>query len=184
MINPPKSCAVAFPSQRNCATSENGATPTATHYQQIARKPASIRELRAQLVAQHQRNKAATIQVLAPPKVAHEIAPVAQLQPLGNKTSQPAADLLKEFMDMDGLSLEEAEALAAVSVASRPPAEWLALIQELDGLIDRYCQVCRLSDSSRARIREVRKRQGLASIPLAVDWFRRELSTHDKEASE
>lgn len=175
MTKSPKSCAVALPSERNCATSQNGATPTATHYHQIARKPASIQELRAQLLAQRQRNKAATVQASEPLKVAHEIAPVAQLRPLENEETQLATDLVREFMEVDGLSLEEAQALAAVSVVPRPPAEWLALIQELDALIDRYCQACRLSDDARDRIREVRKHQSLASIPLAVDWFRREL---------
>jgi hypothetical protein len=80
-------------------------------------------------------------------------------------------------MELDGLSQEEAEALALVSVAPRPLAEWLALIQELDNLIDLYCQTCRLSDDARDRIREVRQKQSLASIPPAVDWFRREMES-------
>jgi hypothetical protein len=178
MTNSPTSCAVAFPSQRNCATSEKSATPTATEYHPIKRKPASIQELRAQLLAQQERNKAATVQASEPPKVAHEIAPVAPvalLRPLENEEMQLATPLVREFMESDGLSPEQAHALAAASVWPRPPAEWLALIQELDALIDRYCQACFLSDDARDRIRELRKRRSLASIPLAVDWFRREL---------
>lgn len=84
-------------------------------------------------------------------------------------------DLVQDSMEVDGLSQEETQALAAVSVAPRPPAEWMSLIQELDSMIDRYCQVCRLSDDARDRIREIRQKQSLESIPLAVDWFRREL---------
>lgn len=175
MTKSQKNCAVAFLTQRNCATPENSATSPATHYQQITRKPSTIRELRAQLLAQQQRNKAATIQPSKPQKVAHEIASVALLRPLENEEAQLATALVREFMEVDGLSLEEARALAAVAVVPRPPAEWLELIQELDSLIDRYCQACRLSDEVRDHILEIRKKQSLASIPLAVNWFRREL---------
>lgn len=106
-----KSCAVAFPSQRNCATSENSATSTATRYHPITRKPASIQELRAQLLAQQQRNKAATVHPLECPKVAHEIAPdapVALLRPLKDEETQRPTDLVKELMEVDGLPLKEA----------------------------------------------------------------------------
>jgi hypothetical protein len=137
--------------------------------------------LRAQLLAQQQRNKAATVHASEPPKVAQEIAPVASCAVALPSDRNNATDLVQEFMEVDGLSLEEAQALAAVSVAPRPPAEWFALIQELDDLIDRYCQACRLSADARDRIREIRKKQSLASIPLAVDWFRRELTRNGPE---
>jgi hypothetical protein len=83
--------------------------------------------------------------------------------------------LVREFMEVDGFTAEEAQALAAVSVEHRPHSEWMALVSELDYLIDRYCDVYRLSDEARAGIYSVRKRQSLASIPIAVDWYRREL---------
>jgi hypothetical protein len=79
-------------------------------------------------------------------------------------------------MEVDGLSLKEAQELAAVSVTPRSSTDWVALVQELDGLIDRYCQACKLSKDTQIHIREVRRRQSLVSIPLAVKWFRRELA--------
>jgi len=85
------------------------------------------------------------------------------------------ADLVREFMEVDGLTLAEANALATVSVQPRPVAEWLAMIAELDASIASYCSAYRLSDEARARILDVRNRQSLASIPDSLEWFRREL---------
>src|SRR5450830_382789 len=45
-------------------------------------------------------------------------------------------DLIKEFMEMDGLTLEEAQSMAAISIKPRPAHEWLALIVELDAMIE------------------------------------------------
>lgn len=84
-------------------------------------------------------------------------------------------DLVREFMEIDGLSREEARAMAAVSVRPRPPAEWRQLIDELDSLIAQFCRAFQLSDGAKALILEIRKKQSLASIPVSVDWFRREL---------
>jgi hypothetical protein len=175
MINAPKSCAVAFPSQRNCATLENGSTSTATHYVHVGRKPASIQELRAQLRAQQQRNLAASVHAAKGSKVVHDSASVESCSVALPNDCNNATNLIRKFMEVDGLTLEAAETLAAVSVAPRQPAEWLSLIQEMDDLIDRYCHARRLSDHVRVGITGTRKRQSLASIPLAVDWFRREL---------
>ncbi|KIF81275.1 hypothetical protein [Noviherbaspirillum autotrophicum] len=57
----------------------------------------------------------------------------------------------------------------------RPASEWLAMIKELDALIDEFCNRFRLSDEQHQRILEMRYRQSLASIPGTLEWFRREL---------
>lgn len=90
-------------------------------------------------------------------------------------TTTGTADLVREFMEIDGLSLEEAQALAAVSIPPRPAAEWSAMLAELDAAIDQYCTTCRLSDEAKERILGVRNMQSLASTPDTLAWFRREL---------
>jgi hypothetical protein len=85
------------------------------------------------------------------------------------------ADLVREFMEIDGLSLEEAKQMATVSIPIRPAAEWTEMIAELDALIERYCTTCRLSSGTQARILAVRNRQSLASIPATLAWFKTEL---------
>lgn len=90
-------------------------------------------------------------------------------------------DMVHEFMAIDGLSLEEARALAAVSIPPRPAAEWLTMIAELDQLIDRYCAAAHLSQEAAARIKAARDTQALASIPESVAWFRRALSGKKSE---
>jgi len=90
-------------------------------------------------------------------------------------------DMVCEFMEIDGLSLEEARALAAVSIPFRPPAEWLTMIAELDQLIDRYCAAAPLSQETAARIKAARNTQALASIPESLAWFRRALSGEKSE---
>lgn len=91
-------------------------------------------------------------------------------------------DLVREFMEVDGLTLEEAQALAAVAVQPRAPADWLVLIAELDGLIDRYCAAVGMTDGGRAKIMATRCRQSLASIPESLAWFRRELELIERPA--
>jgi hypothetical protein len=85
-------------------------------------------------------------------------------------------ELVREFMEVDGLSLTEAQALAAVSVQPRAPEEWLALIAELDALIERYCAAVEVTDEARAVILAAKCAQSLASIPSTLEWFRRELA--------
>jgi hypothetical protein len=89
-------------------------------------------------------------------------------------------DLVREFMEVDGMTLEEAQALAAVAVQPRPPAEWLALIAELDAMIDRYCTAVGVSDGGRSGIMAARCTQSLASIPESLAWFRRELAVIER----
>lgn len=83
--------------------------------------------------------------------------------------------LAREFMKYDGLSDEDSMALAAVSVQPRPAEEWLAMIAELDLLIDDYSRLSRLSAEAVTRIMEARLKQAVSSIPATLKWFRREV---------
>lgn len=96
----------------------------------------------------------------------------------GSAVGSPFSEIgmVREFMEIDGLSLEEAQALAAVSIPPRPSAEWLAMIAELDQLIDRYCAAAHLSQEAAARLKAARNTQAIASIPESLAWFRRALS--------
>lgn len=87
-----------------------------------------------------------------------------------------AYDLVREFMKIDCLSRQDAEALAAISVQPRPASKWLALIAELDSLIERYCTAYKASAASKATFMRTRRRQSLASIPVSLEWFRREVA--------
>ena len=84
-------------------------------------------------------------------------------------------DQVREFME-DGLTLAEAQALAAVSVPVFPVAEWLAMIAELDDLIGIYCAAAGLTGAAKAAILSTRCGQSLASIPETLAWFRREVA--------
>ncbi|WP_136415539.1 hypothetical protein [Herbaspirillum sp. ST 5-3] len=170
-----KSCAVALPIQRNCATPANDATLSATGTHQNPRKPASIRELRAQLKAQQYRNQAETVTATAASKVAHD-PPVSCAVALPKERNR-ATDLIAEFMEVDGLSLAEATQLAADCANIRPAHEWLAMIKELDALIGQFCERFKLDDAAKERILEVRSRQSLFSIAHSLDWFRNELKS-------
>jgi len=86
------------------------------------------------------------------------------------------SNMVREFMEFDGMTLAEAQALAAVSVKTRPAGEWLALIAELDAMIVRYCTAAGLDGESIAAIFAARHRQSVASIPESLEWFRRELA--------
>ena len=97
---------------------------------------------------------------------------------------QPSdADLIREFMELDGLSQEEAQAMAEISIKPRPADEWLALIAELDRMIDRYCLAAGLPIEKLADLLAVRNRQALASIPASLTWFRREIEALEQQAS-
>lgn len=100
-----------------------------------------------------------------------------QLRPYKAAIIAEASSLVREFMEVDGLSLQEAEQLALISAPRRTPDDWLSMISELDGLIDRYCEACGLSIEDRQRIHDARMRQSLASIPAALLWFRRSIAT-------
>jgi len=84
-------------------------------------------------------------------------------------------DMVCEFMEIDGLSLEEARALAAVSIPPRPAAEWLAMIDELHRLITRYAEVYRLADDATARIIGSAKRQPASTIPASIEFFQQSI---------
>ena len=79
---------------------------------------------------------------------------------------------VREFM-ADGLTLAEAQTLAAVSVPVRPAAEWLAMIGELDDLIGIYYAATGLTSEGKAAIRATRCGQSLASILETLAWLRR-----------
>ena len=85
------------------------------------------------------------------------------------------AKLVAEFMEVDGLSLEQAQAMAAISVQPRTPAVWLSMIADLNSLINAYCASAKVSDEAKQRMRAASYSQSLASIPHAIDWFRAEL---------
>jgi hypothetical protein len=93
-------------------------------------------------------------------------------------------DLVRDFMDEDGLTLAEAQALAAVSVQPRPAGEWLAMIAELDALIGNYCAAeVGMTDKARAAIRAARLTQSVASIPASLEWFRQEVARMTRAAT-
>ena len=91
------------------------------------------------------------------------------------RMAEPISDLVRDFIE-DGLTREEAEALAAISVQPCPPDEWLALIAELDALIVRYCLA---TGETKTAIQSARCGQSLASIPESLAWFRREVARID-----
>lgn len=179
-----KSCAVALPSERNNATSKINASASATTEPRISRKPASILELRAQLVAQQKRNYAASIRATLPPKVAVQVAPeigsyavalssdVKEAASQAGATSSSRMSLIDEFIEVDGMSRADAEALADQCHTPRPAAEWMSMIAELDDLIAAACKRYALSLEACNRIMAVRRSQSLASIPEALQWLR------------
>lgn len=175
------SCAVALSKERNDATPHDRATANATANDENSRKPASIGELRAQLRAQHMRNQAETVPATVDPKVAHD-SPVPEscaVAPLGQRNN--ATDLVAEFMEVDGLSLEEATQLAQDCANIRPAEEWLSMIKELDELIGRFSDRFKLSEAAKRRILDVRNRQSLFSIAHSLEWFRKELADKPEE---
>jgi hypothetical protein len=85
-------------------------------------------------------------------------------------------DLVAEFMEVDGMAREDTEAMAVISIQPRTPAIWLAMIAELDDLVNQYCIAVNAPESARNKMIEARNRQSLASIPASLDWFRNELA--------
>lgn len=157
-----KSCAVASPIQRNCATQENHATTHATLVEHVRRKPASIQELRAQLRAQQGRNQRRNHVAVEAPDVAHASAlfpQVAQLRSLDDATTQLTGD-----------SGTVAGPYTPYCPA-RPAADWLAMLAELNTLIDLYCMQEMLSAEARGRILDACRHQSLASIPASIQFF-------------
>jgi hypothetical protein len=100
----------------------------------------------------------------------------SQIQiPESRESGNWRAKLVAEFMEVDGLSLEQAQAMAAISVQPRTPAIWLSMIADLNSLINMYCASAKVSEEAKQRMRAASYSQSLASIPHAIDWFRAEL---------
>jgi len=85
------------------------------------------------------------------------------------------AKLIAEFMEVDGLTLQQAQAMATISFRPHTPEERVAMFAELDGLINAYCSCSMLCEQERNHLRAVSYSRSLASIPHAIDWFRTEL---------
>ncbi len=95
----------------------------------------------------------------------------------------PLSDLVRKFMEVDGLSKEDATALAAVSIQPRPVKEWLDMIAELDRAIEMWCNMQRIGDEERAQIMSVRFSQPLVSIPASLAWFNEQIrQNHERTA--
>jgi hypothetical protein len=105
------------------------------------------------------------------------VANLPNLKTAPSTETMALPDLVRGFMDEDGVTLAEAQALAAISVQPRPAAEWLAMIAELDALIGIYCaNEVWMTDEAKAAIWATRCAQSLASIPDTLAWFRREVA--------
>lgn len=112
------------------------------------------------------------------------VSPMSPMSPAKNGTShssRESEDLIREFMEVDGMTLEQAEAMAAISIRPRPITEWLANIRELERLIGVYCLAARINPESAKRIREASKRQSLASIPDCLAWFRHQCEALERQ---
>lgn len=105
---------------------------------------------------------------------------VAKVAVAGGPIQNPAYEdwrekLVAEFMEIDGLTLQQAQAMATISVRPRTPAVWLSMIADLNSLINDYCASAKVSEEAKQRMRAASYSQSLASIPHAIDWFRSEL---------
>ncbi|HJV88380.1 MAG TPA: hypothetical protein VJ698_23125 [Noviherbaspirillum sp.] len=172
MSHEQKSCMVASPRERNHATQAFDATCYATAHAQTPRKHLSIRELRAQLVAQQHCNQAGLVRVTGAQIVADD------------QNEHEKAALITEFMTVDGMGIAEATLLAATSVPRRPTEEWLAMIKELDVLIGEFCTRSGFSEAQYERIMNQRYKQSLLSIPTTLVWFRREVTAMHKTSND
>ena len=115
------------------------------------------------------RGTAEAVQAVADRVRAHKSALLAHL------SGSAPIDLVAEFMEVDGMTRPEAEAMAAISVQPRTPAVWMALIAELDLLIDCYCTSTHVTETAKSRMRAASHSQSLASIPNTIEWFKNEL---------
>lgn len=182
MNQPFKSCDVADPTQRNRATSKSHATAYATNTPEELRKPASIQELRAQLKAQQSRNQSQIISPMGLGHVARTDASCAVALPSDHNVATQVSrmnnrdDMVQEFMEVDGMTLEEAQAWEAQSVEVRPASEWIAMIQELDAAINHYCNAKRVSAQARGDMLATRMNQSLSTIPDTLAWFKNQLN--------
>lgn len=98
--------------------------------------------------------------------------------------STQAASLVQEFMEVDGMSHEAAADLAAQCPAPRPPAEWIAMIAELDALLGEASRRFGLDMEARERIFAARKGQALSTIPESLHLVRTYLAAHFPTSNE
>jgi len=82
-----------------------------------------------------------------------------------------------DFMEEDGMALAPTKAMAAISVQTRPPVEWLLIIAAFDVMVERYCSSSGLSVVVRSAILSAKCGQSLASIPETLAWFQREVAS-------
>jgi hypothetical protein len=137
------------------ATSQNGATHHATGNAETGRKPASIRELRAQLKAQQDRNQCATENGQVAPIVAHDAESCAE----------------------NGRGFEKRNCATEVSGPYTPYCQPVSIdtVHELHDLIRRFADLEKYSEDETTRIIDAAKHQALASVPESVRWFKNEL---------
>lgn len=91
--------------------------------------------------------------------------------------TQSELALARELMVTDGLPLHTAEIIARSAAIPRSTTQWLALIAELDSLIEEYCKMTNIDPGE---LLAIRRRQSLASIPETLSWFRAEVSQMKK----
>jgi hypothetical protein len=141
--------------QTSSATSQNSATHNATINYETGRKPASIKELRAQLRAQQGRNQYATENSEVAGEVAHDSESCAE-KGWGFEMRNCATQADGDFTPW------------------HPPVS-IELVYELHRLIAEYAKQFRLADDATQRLIETAKRQSAASVPASVEWFKREI---------
>ena len=90
------------------------------------------------------------------------------------------SDMVREYVEVDGLSLEQAQVLAALSIPIPPRTKIQAMIAELDSLIERYCTLKALSRENRAGLLARRRQQAAASIPASIAWFQEKIAVMER----
>ena len=150
------------------------ATPATVATHEVTHSP-TVATVASVAVANFQNSKSIALTVATVASVAVANFQNSKSAFIADTAPTRPADLVRDFME-DGLTREEAEALAAISVQQRPPDEWLAMIAELDALIGRYCLA---TGRDEAAMQSARRRQSLASIPESLAWFRREVARID-----
>lgn len=119
-----------------------------------------------------------TLKLRGSPDAVNAVAEVVRANKaalLAYLSAAPAVDLVTEFMTVDGMTRDEAEAMATISIQPRTPAVWLSMIADLNSLINDYCASAKVSNEAKQRMRAASYSQSMASIPHAIDWFRSEL---------
>ena len=134
--------------------------------------PDAVRKL-AEVVKQH---KQALIAYLM--ETNSDVCQTEGNEPCRDRSPSETASIVDELVT-DGLDWEEAEEIASRAAPCFTQDEWLAMIAELDALIERYCSTVKISEVGKASILAARNRQSLASIPATLAWFKTELADHN-----